>query len=145
MRIVVLLCCAIVAVVGAMPARAVSTNVIAGPVSSESPFFTTPTVVVEAGDRPVLLNQDIGLHGLESNNVGSDAAAWCGPVDPSFPEGPSNPRRYQLGDCPLFFADYASTLGGQAPIQGIEALIPGNTYAFVCTVTPGMRGILIAR
>jgi hypothetical protein len=122
--------------------QAASSSVIAGP-GSFTTSWITPVAVVQPDQQPVLLNRDLAFHGLESVSVGSDDAGWCGPANPG-PEGPTNPRRYPLGSCPLFWADVVPPLSGTTPILGLEAVSTGTTYAFHCPIHPNMRGLVLA-
>ena len=117
--------------------------VVAGPGAAATARFATPLTVVRAGEPASLLNTDINWHGIESEEFGTDDRPWCGPLDPTLPESPANPRRKPLGECPLFVTDYAMALGDTAPFEGLEAATPGRVYAFSCTVVSGMAGNLI--
>lgn len=122
-------------------ARAVSTDIVAGPASYQTGRFATVAAVAQSADEPTFVNADLTLHSVESVLTGSDDQPWCGPVDPSRPEGPGNPRRYELGGCPLFWSEIVSSRSS-APVLGLEEAAPGATYAFTCAVFPDMRGLL---
>lgn len=124
-----------------VPARAASTSIVAGP-GSHRATFTTVLTVASSADRPLLINADIAFHSVRALDVGSDDAAWCGPLDPTKPESAQNPRRFPLGGCPLFFAELAVPLGGTSPVDGLAATDAGRTYAFVCGVFADMRGLV---
>lgn len=129
--------------VGGLPAAdAADTAIVAALGSSRTGEFATPVMAVQPGTKPTVVNLDIVWHGIESEEVGADDRAWCVAVDPKRPEDPvSNPRRKPLGECPLFWSDYAS-VGGTAPVLGLEGVEAGKVYAYQCTVVPGMGGNL---
>jgi hypothetical protein len=117
--------------------------VVAGPGSADAASYATPLVTVRPGDGLSLVNTDISWHALVSVELGADDQPWCGPLDPSRPEGPANPRRYPLGQCPLFLADPAPGLGGVSPVVGLGAVVANRVYPFRCSIVPGMAGNLI--
>ena len=125
------------------PADAVPPGVVAVPGSARAGSFATPLSVVQAADRPSLVNADINWHGLASDAFGTDDRAWCGPLDPSRPESSNNPRRKPLGQCPLFATGFALPLGGIVAIEGLDAAVPGRVYSYRCTVVSGMTGNLV--
>ncbi len=124
------------------PAHAASTDIVAGPFGVETGYFTTPAALVQRGDTAVFRNIDLSVHSLESEAFGSDARAWCGLIDPTRPESATNPRAYPLGRCPLFWAE---RIGSRAtyPVQGLDAVEPGRSYAFRCGLAQNMRGLLV--
>lgn len=121
---------------------AAGTAVVAGPGSAKAAAYATPVAVVQVDDQPVLANTDINWHSLAAVQTGPDDRPWCTTLDPARPESPANPRRYPLGQCPLFFADAAAPLGGASTVFGLdEGLVTaGRVYAFRCTIVAGMTG-----
>jgi hypothetical protein len=117
--------------------------VVAGPGSATAASYATPLVTVRPGDGLSLVNTDISWHALVSVEFGADDQPWCGPLDPSLPEGPANPRRYPIGRCPLFLADPAPALDGVSPVVGLGSVVADRVYAFRCTIVSGMAGNLI--
>lgn len=126
----------------AAPAHAAAPAIVAGPGSHRATTFTTPLIVAARDDVPLLINADVPFHNLRALDAGNDDASWCGPADPTKPEGPTNPRRYAIGACPLFFAELTVPLGGSSPVHGLAATETGRTYAFSCEVFDGMRGLV---
>lgn len=129
------------AVLGSPLAHATSTDVIAGPGSGVSGRYSTVVASAQPGDAPRLWNLDLAVHSVEALSVGSDARPWCGPLDPNRPEGPTNPRAYSVGKCPLFWATSVAN-SQSAPILGLDGIAPGS-YAFSCALFPQMRGLLV--
>lgn len=127
----------------AWPAGAAGTGVLAGPGSARVARYATPIAVVQVGDRPALTNTDINWHGLVATAVGNDDRPWCTVIDPAREESAANPRRYPLGQCPLFKAADVAPLGGTSAVQGLDAVVAGRVYAFRCTLVPGMTGNFI--
>jgi hypothetical protein len=129
--------------VGGLPAAdAADTAIVAAFGSSRTGQFATPVMAVQPGSKPTVVNLDIVWHGIESEESGVDDRPWCVAIDPSRPEDPvSNPRLKPLGECPLFWSDYA-IVGGTAPVLGLEGVEAGKVYAYRCTVVPGMGGNL---
>lgn len=123
------------------PAQADVPVVAAGPGASRGVGYATKAMAVRVGDRPSLVNLDVVWHDLVSSDAGPDDRPWCLPLDPSKPEDRvTNPRRYPLGQCPLFWSDAATAAGGRSVVEGLEAVVPGRVYEFRCTVVPGMTG-----
>jgi hypothetical protein len=127
------------------PAQSAGISVVAGPGGASAGRYLTPIVVIAPGQDVALVNTDIYWHDLVSDEVGPDDREWCTPLDPSKPEGPANPRRYPIGQCPLFWAQGTLPLGGSTPVYGLDGVAPGRVYAFHCTLVAGMTGNFIVQ
>lgn len=104
------------------------TQVLAGPGAWVS-TYTTQVVAVEQGGDLAFTNADLMRHDVISTAKGTDDAAWCDP--------------YPEGACPLFWSRLVG-LGEETPVLGLDALEPGQTYEFFCSIHPGMTGTLVA-
>lgn len=121
---------------------AVARAVVAVPGSAQAGSFATKAVPMPLATSLTLMNGDAAYHSVIADEIGSDDAPWCGPLNPG-PESPLNPRRFARGHCPLFWSDLAYPLGGSRPVLGIENLRPGRAYGFACGVHPSMEAVLI--
>ncbi|HVL89625.1 MAG TPA: hypothetical protein VM841_05245 [Actinomycetota bacterium] len=133
---------AVIVLALAFPAQATARVVAAVPGSAQARTFATRVVPMQGATWLTLHNTDAAFHGIRSEAIGSDEASWCGPLNPGA-EGPNNPRRFPRGACPLFWSDLALALGGARPVLGIESLLPGRAYGFICYVHPSMQGALL--
>lgn len=113
-------------------AHAVDVPVVAGPGAYQM-GYANRVVLARPEDPLVLINQDVALHTLASEDEGPDDAPWCGPLDPRKPEDPvRNPRRFKIGECPLFYSDLVVP-GATMHVAGTEDLEP-RVYEFYCTI-----------
>jgi hypothetical protein len=123
-------------------ARAASLDVVAAPGASQAGHFATPVTIMQPGDPVRLINADLTLHSIESVDFGADDRSWCGPIDATRPEGPTNPRRYAIGKCPLFWADLIAPRQMIA-VLGLDAVVAGKSYAFHDGLAQDVRGLLV--
>ena len=131
-RAFVLLCACALLVAIAAPAPAAT--VVTAPGGFVAGFLP-PIVVVAEGEGITYTNGDIAPH----NFVASDAfvpkkeakkTPWC--------------SSYDKGKCPLFWSQTIST-GASTEVEGLERIVAGDQYGFLCTVHPNMNGTLIVR
>ena len=120
-------------IVGAA-APAPAATVVTGPGGFVAGFLP-PVVVVAEGEGISYTNGDIAPH----NFVASDAfvpkkaarkTPWC--------------SSYDKGKCPLFWSQTIST-GAATEVEGLERIVAGSQYGFLCTLHPNMNGTLIVR
>jgi outer membrane protein assembly factor BamB/plastocyanin len=93
-------------------------SVVAGP-GAASTGYATPAVIAFAGGKLSFANLDVVQHDVTAQDRGSDGR-------------------------PLFQSKLIG-LGETAPVEGVEKLQSGKSYAFYCTVHPGMRGTLVVQ
>ncbi|HEV3472868.1 MAG TPA: plastocyanin/azurin family copper-binding protein [Actinomycetota bacterium] len=95
--------------------------------------FATPIVVTTVGGTVTFFNSDIASH----NFVAAEdfvpkklakSTEWC--------------ASYEKGKCPLFWTP-TITAGQQTDVLGLDLVKSGETYAFVCSLHPNMRGALV--
>lgn len=131
MRQAVVLGCALVLVmVVAAPTHAAVAA--AGP-GGYATWFATPVVVITEGEGITFANTDVAPHNFTASDVfvpkkQAKKAPWCS----GFPKG----------KCPLFRSD-TITLGNTTEVDGLERVVSGKQYGFVCTIHANMTGILI--
>jgi polyvinyl alcohol dehydrogenase (cytochrome) len=94
------------------------TAIVAVPGSTYS-SYATPAMVTQVGGPLSFVNLDLPQHDVVSDALGAKGR-------------------------PLF-ASRAGGLGQVVPVEGLERVRPGHTYAFHCSIHPGMRGTLIVR
>ena len=97
--------------------------------------FVPPIVVVAPGEGITYANADIAPHNFVADGhflpkKAAKKAKWC--------------TAYDKGRCPLFWSPTIS-LGGRTEVLGLEFVESGNSYAFYCSLHPGMKGTLIVR
>ena len=131
-RFVLPLVAAAVIVGMAVPARAATVVTAPGGFLAG---FVPPVVVVAEGEGITYVNGDIAPH----NFVAADAfvpkkeakkTPWC--------------SSYDKGKCPLFWSQTISA-GATTEVEGLERVVSGQQYGFLCTVHPNMNGTLIVR
>lgn len=97
--------------------------------------YVPPVVVITEGEGITYTNADIARH----NVVASDAfvpkkaakkVQWCSGFD--------------AGKCPLFWSE-AISAGDSTEVLGLERVVAGEDYGFLCTLHPNMRGTLVVR
>jgi plastocyanin len=94
--------------------------------------WTVPVVAVPAGAALTFVNIDVAPHNFVAEGAyGSDRAPWC------------KPGHYPKKRCPLFWSRTVG-LAGSAPVVGLDHLVAGHTYTYVCTIHSSMRGTLVA-
>lgn len=96
--------------------------------------FATPVVVTTVGGTVTFINSDVASHNFTAAEdfVPKKLAKkkqWCG--------------SYPKGKCPLFWSPTISA-GQQTDVLGLDLVESGETYAFICSLHPNMRGILVA-
>lgn len=94
--------------------------------------YTAPAVVIEKGGQVTYVNLDIVQHDLvqdpEADGVGGPKKEpWC---------------KTFRGKCPVFWTPKIG-IGQDTEVLGLENVKPGATYSFLCTLHPGMRGVLV--
>lgn len=97
--------------------------------------FATPVVVVAPGEELTFVNGDVAPHNITAidaflSKKDAKKSKWCSAFD--------------KGKCPLFWSP-TITAGEQTTVEGLDRIVPGKQYAFICTLHPGMKGTLIAR
>ncbi len=105
----------------------------AGP-GSFAAGFTTPLVVTTVGGTVTFLNSDIASHNFIAAEdfvpkKRAKKAEWC--------------ASYAKGNCPLFWTP-TITAGQETDVLGLDLVKSGETYAFICSIHPNMRGTLVA-
>lgn len=105
---------------------------VAGP-GAFAAGYATPVVITPAGGPVTLVNADAAPH----NFIAVDAfipkkvakkVEWC--------------PNYSKGKCPLFWSETIGA-GEQTDVLGLERVVSGKQYAFVCTLHAAMRGTLV--
>lgn len=127
------LLCALALVAQASPA-ALDTYVVAIPPSVD-PIgtrggYATLVVVADTAGTLTLVNADITAHDVVADDPGPGTNAWC-------------TRFAGHGYCPLF-ASRIVGIAGETPVEGTQALEPGSTYGFHCSIHHWMQGTLVA-
>ena len=94
-----------------------------------------PVVVIAEGEGIDYTNADIAPHNFVAANsyVPKKAAKktkWCSAFD--------------KGKCPLFWSPTIG-LGDTTTVSGLNRVVSGKQYAFICTLHPNMKGTLIVR
>ena len=97
--------------------------------------YIAPAIVTEQGGSVTYANMDIARHDVvqdvETDGVaGSQKQPWC--------------KSYKKGTCPIFWTPTIG-IGQQTEVQGLDKVKPGQTYSFLCTLHPGMKGTLIVQ
>lgn len=95
--------------------------------------YANPQAAVATGGTLTLLNVDIRQHDVVAYQVfGSNDQAWCGDFFPGF--------------CPIFWSPLADGVGGggsnAVEVLGLEALAPGQSYPYYCSIHENMHGTL---
>jgi plastocyanin len=93
------------------------TAVVAGP-GAQYTTYATPVMVVPVGGPLSFVNNDLPEHDVTAVDRGPDGL-------------------------PLFHSKLIG-IGEVAPVEGLNRLQAGHTYAFYCSIHPGMQGTLIA-
>ncbi|MFN2544252.1 MAG: plastocyanin/azurin family copper-binding protein [Actinomycetota bacterium] len=123
------------AAAGAASAAApTDTQILSGP-TAKYYGYVTPLVVVKKGGPITYTNVDVERHNVvqdvNADGVhGSAKAKWC--------------KQFKKGRCPVFYSPLIG-LEQSEPVQGLNALKPGKTYTFYCTLHPGMKGKLLVQ
>ena len=104
--------------------------VVAAPLSSVF-GFATPVTVASAALGLEFVNLDTTVHNVAAVEHGPDSNPWCARYG------------YQQGSCPLFRSDDIGN-GATSEVFGVDALVQGQTYDFVCTYHGAMKGSLVA-
>lgn len=99
------------------PKVPVGAAVVAGPGASLS-TYATPVVVARVGGKLSFVNDDLPQHDVTAVDTGPDGK-------------------------PLFGSPLIG-IGEVAPVTGLDHLVAGRSYAFFCSLHPGMRGTLVA-
>lgn len=133
MRYIARVAIVVVLVLGPIaPARAAEVATVPG---SFMAGFVPPAVVIAEGEAITYSNADIAPH----NFVAADAflpkkaakkAKWC--------------SSYDAGRCPLFWSPTIGT-GESTEVSGLERLVAGDQFPFLCTLHPNMKGTLVVR
>jgi plastocyanin len=92
--------------------------IIAGPGATYS-GYATPVMTTRVGGPLSFVNLDLSQHDVTAVDRGPDGR-------------------------PLF-ASKLSGLGEVSPVEGLDRVKSGQTYGFLCSIHPGMRGNLIVR
>ena len=97
--------------------------------------YAAPAVVTEKGGSVTYINLDIARHDLvqdvEADGfAGSQKKPWC--------------KSYKKGTCPIFWTPTIG-IGQTTEVQGLDSVKAGETYSFLCTLHPGMKGTLVVR
>jgi polyvinyl alcohol dehydrogenase (cytochrome) len=100
---------------GDVPANA---TIVAGPGAASSTYLT-PLMVTQVGGPLSFANLDLPQHDVVAEQKGADG-------QPLF--------RSRLGG-----------IGEVVPVEGLDRVQSGQTYAFFCSIHPGMRGTLIVQ
>jgi plastocyanin len=108
-------------------ASAVPLVYVTGPQSSNG--WTIPAFAVPQGASLTFANADSARHDFVAEEYGADTQPWCTAFSP--------------GQCPLFFSKFAG-LGQTVPVDGLDNLVAGQSYTFLCIIHPLMRGTLVA-
>ena len=90
-------------------------TIYAGPPSQ---FFTS-AVTIDQGETVSFTNLDVVQHDVTAVDKGPDGS-------------------------PLFHTKLIG-LGETAPVEGLDKVKAGQSYAFFCSVHPGMRGTLVVQ
>jgi plastocyanin len=93
-------------------------SIVAGP-EAQSTGYATPAIAMSAGGQLSFTNLDIVQHDVTAEQRGPNGA-------------------------PLFQSKLIG-LGEATPVVGVDKLESGHSYAFYCSVHPGMRGTLIVQ
>ncbi|MDQ3962872.1 MAG: plastocyanin/azurin family copper-binding protein [Actinomycetota bacterium] len=105
----------------------------AGP-GSFAAGFATPVVATTVGGTVTFFNSDVAAHNFTAaedfvSKKRAKKAEWC--------------ASYAKGKCPLFWTPTIAA-GEQTDVLGLDLVKSGETYAFICSIHPNMRGILVA-
>lgn len=97
--------------------------------------YVPPVVVIAPGEGITYANADIAPHNFVAdghfmNKKQAKKAKWC--------------SGYDKGKCPLFWSPTIA-LGNSTEVLGLEFVKSGESYAFYCSLHPGMKGTLIVR
>ena len=97
--------------------------------------FATPVVVVAPGEALTFANADVAPHNVTAvdaflSKKDAKKSKWC--------------TAFDKGKCPLFWSP-TITAGEQTSVEGLDKLVSGKQYTFICTLHPNMKGTLIAR
>lgn len=97
--------------------------------------FVPPAVVIAEGEGINYSNADIAPHNFVAAGAflpkkAARKAKWC--------------SSYDAGRCPLFWSLTIGT-GDSTEVLGLERLVAGDQFAFLCTLHPNMKGTLVVR
>ena len=132
----------LVAALGSMaPARAADLTYVSGPAG---PFvgYTLPFMVMSPGDTITYVNLDGFPHDVVARQTypggPSEWPAWCAEAGFDGTPGPGGlvPR------CPLFWTPLIGA-AQTTPVLGLEALVPGESYEFFCSIHANMIATLV--
>jgi len=102
---------------GAPSSGPVGATIVAGP-GAYLTTYATPVMTVRVAGLLNFINNDLPQHDVTAVDLGSDGK-------------------------PLFQSKLIG-LGEVAQVAGTDRLVAGRSYAFYCSIHPGMRGTLIA-
>lgn len=131
--------------------------IVAGPGSTYA-TFTQPVAVAQKGDDVMFIHADpTGQHDVVSEQFGPDTADHCFRRNIPFPAlgQPYDPskgtfvldaqgkkiRAFPVGACPMIYTALI-VAAQQYPIEGLDNVVPGTVYDFICTIHPNMFGVL---
>jgi plastocyanin len=112
--------------------QAEAAAVAAGP-GSFAAGFLTPVTLAPVGGPLTFANGDIQPHNVIAAadflpKAVAKKTAWC--------------KGYAKTKCPVFWSATIGT-GGTTTVLGLENIEVGKTYAFYCSIHPGMKGTLV--
>ena len=97
--------------------------------------YLPPIVVIAPGEGITYTNADVAPHNFVAyesylSKKQAKKSPWC--------------TGYDKGKCPTFWSQ-TITLGKSTEVLGLENVESGKSYAFYCSLHPGMKGTLIVR
>lgn len=105
---------------------------VAAAVPGYAAGWATPVVVAPVGGSVTVANLDAAPHHLVAKDYLPKKIArktpWC--------------SGYSKKSCPLFWSETVGT-GDTAEVQGLENIVSGEQYPFVCAIHSNMTGTLI--
>jgi polyvinyl alcohol dehydrogenase (cytochrome) len=102
---------------GPGPGPPAGASIVAGP-GAASTTYLTPAMVTQPGGPLTFANADVAQHDVTSDQT--------------------------VNGAPLFHTPLIA-FGKTAPVEGLDNVQAGQSYAFHCSIHPGMRGTLIVR
>jgi len=122
---------AVLGLVVAIPAPAHAAVAAAGP-GSFAAGWATPVVVAPVGGPVTVANLDAAPHQLVAKDYLPKKIARKTPWY----------RGYSKKSCPLFWSEAVVT-GATVEVQGLENIVSGSQYPFVCAIHANMTGTLV--